>query len=346
MLIDYEQGTIPRGLPQAASVQAPFTQVYLGVANGDIPKASGSTVGVGAAFIVDVTASATGSPPTINYGLKQRNDLPDVYTVINPLDQVIPSGSYIGLLHEPTYGVWIAVQLAPGDHKVLVDAKDTTPDYLADKIVAGDGITINLLNPNGDEQLEITTDPFVCLGPFVTSIDTNTCVVNSVYLNVPKGSFLSDSCSSSSGTGTGSGSGTGTGTGTGSGCDGQVYDSNSPGCCPGECWPATLTLTIGGDCPSLTGTYTLTLSNGTWGGTVPDYNGASATWAVSCITAIDPNGDTVGGVSVNLTWDADNSTIGSAVDFTTSCDPISASGTMKVREGPCVNVTLSWAVSQ
>ncbi len=41
------------------------------------------------------------------------------------------------------------------DHKVLIDASDTTPDYLASKIVAGTGITLNVLNPGGNEQLEI-----------------------------------------------------------------------------------------------------------------------------------------------------------------------------------------------
>lgn len=45
---------------------------------------------------------------------------------------------------------------ATGDHKVLVDGADTTPDFLSPKLAAGPGITLAVLNPGGDEQVEIS----------------------------------------------------------------------------------------------------------------------------------------------------------------------------------------------
>ncbi len=45
--------------------------------------------------------------------------------------------------------------LCGDDHTVLVDGADTTPDFLAAKLVAGPGISLVILNPGGDEQIEI-----------------------------------------------------------------------------------------------------------------------------------------------------------------------------------------------
>ena len=42
------------------------------------------------------------------------------------------------------------------DEKVKVTENDTTPDYLANKIVAGQNIGLLVLNPGGDEKLEIS----------------------------------------------------------------------------------------------------------------------------------------------------------------------------------------------
>lgn len=42
------------------------------------------------------------------------------------------------------------------DKKVMVTANDTTPDYLAGKIVAGQEISIQVQNPGGNEQLLIS----------------------------------------------------------------------------------------------------------------------------------------------------------------------------------------------
>jgi hypothetical protein len=49
---------------------------------------------------------------------------------------------------------------APPDHKVLVDGADTTADYLAGKLAAGAGIGLTVLNPGGNEGVEIS-----CLVP-------------------------------------------------------------------------------------------------------------------------------------------------------------------------------------
>lgn len=44
-----------------------------------------------------------------------------------------------------------------GDHKVLVDGADTTPDYLLAKLSAGTGIALTVLTPGGNEQVQIST---------------------------------------------------------------------------------------------------------------------------------------------------------------------------------------------
>jgi len=49
----------------------------------------------------------------------------------------------------------MAICSTEGDHKVLVDGDDTTPDYLAPKLTGSGGITLTVLNPGGDEQLDI-----------------------------------------------------------------------------------------------------------------------------------------------------------------------------------------------
>ena len=41
------------------------------------------------------------------------------------------------------------------DHKVLVDAADTTPGFLGSKLVAGDGISLVLNHPDANEQIII-----------------------------------------------------------------------------------------------------------------------------------------------------------------------------------------------
>ncbi len=58
--------------------------------------------------------------------------------------------------------VYTAIELNPVgatvlDHKVLVDSADTTPGFLMDKIAAGAGIILSILNIGGNEQLRITS---------------------------------------------------------------------------------------------------------------------------------------------------------------------------------------------
>ena len=45
---------------------------------------------------------------------------------------------------------------ATSDHKVAVDGADTTPNFLSPKLAAGAGITLTVLNPGGNEQVQIT----------------------------------------------------------------------------------------------------------------------------------------------------------------------------------------------
>jgi len=51
--------------------------------------------------------------------------------------------------------VTYSVSAGASDHKVLVDGADTTADYLAAKIVAGTGVSLTILNPGGNEEIQI-----------------------------------------------------------------------------------------------------------------------------------------------------------------------------------------------
>lgn len=46
-----------------------------------------------------------------------------------------------------------------GDGQLKASAADTTPGTLADKLVAGTGVSLALLNPGGDEKVEVSADP-------------------------------------------------------------------------------------------------------------------------------------------------------------------------------------------
>lgn len=60
----------------------------------------------------------------------------------------------------------------PDDHKVMVNATDTTPDYLDAKVVAGANITLDVLNPAGNAELEISAhDPQVKVNAADTTPD-------------------------------------------------------------------------------------------------------------------------------------------------------------------------------
>ena len=46
----------------------------------------------------------------------------------------------------------------PEGARVMVSCDDETPTFLEDAIIAGSGITIVVLDPGGDEQLEVSTE--------------------------------------------------------------------------------------------------------------------------------------------------------------------------------------------
>lgn len=81
-----------------------------------------------------------------------------------------------------------------GDHKVLVDGADTTPDYLYPKLAAGTGIALTVLNPGGYEQVQIAVVPGA--GDLVANrINTGntggTKLVDIVTTALPNGSLAS-----------------------------------------------------------------------------------------------------------------------------------------------------------
>ncbi|MGH2612672.1 MAG: hypothetical protein ACRDFB_06430 [Rhabdochlamydiaceae bacterium] len=52
---------------------------------------------------------------------------------------------------------WQPVGSSSSDHKVIVDANDTTAEYLGAKLSAGTDITLTVINPDGNEKIEIAS---------------------------------------------------------------------------------------------------------------------------------------------------------------------------------------------
>ncbi len=74
------------------------------------------------------------------------------YTVTaNPPGQVS-----VTFLEDPDDLVFLFFGGAGSDGKVKVDGADTTADYLVPKIAPGAGIALTILNPGGNEQLQIS----------------------------------------------------------------------------------------------------------------------------------------------------------------------------------------------
>lgn len=69
--------------------------------------------------------------------------------------QFLPDGVDVGDVIQWDGADWIITQIT-ADGRVKVSATDTTADYAGTKIVAGDNITITILNPGGNEQIEIS----------------------------------------------------------------------------------------------------------------------------------------------------------------------------------------------
>lgn len=83
----------------------------------------------------------------------------------------------MGLRPGRTKGPWVGVSGGSGGDIVAVSPDDTTPGYLEDKIVEGLAQNITLLDPAGDEKLELTDgiagfrDTFITEKPFWSGSD-------------------------------------------------------------------------------------------------------------------------------------------------------------------------------
>ena len=69
----------------------------------------------------------------------------------------------------------IDVPTQTGDHKVAVTGADTTPNYLGSKLTAGTGITLTVLNPGANEEIEISA------GSATSSFTVNADVTENTY---------------------------------------------------------------------------------------------------------------------------------------------------------------------
>ena len=143
------------------------TPFVLGTTNdGSDNNSEGSgTTTVNNSILIHTLATAK---PTITYSAGSGESListslsGQVQSGIQTLDVGLPSTqtSVINLSQNATWGN-IILTLAPvpviGDKLVAVTSADTTPSYLSDKVQAGANVTLSVVNPGGNEKLQITS---------------------------------------------------------------------------------------------------------------------------------------------------------------------------------------------
>lgn len=143
------------------------TPFVLGTTNdgSDNDSEGTATTTVNNSIIVHTLATAL---PTITYSAGTGENLVatsltgQVQSGIQTLDVGTPSTqtSTINLSQNATWAN-ILVSLAPvpviGDKLVAVTSADTTPGYLQSKVQAGANITLSVINPGGNEKLQITS---------------------------------------------------------------------------------------------------------------------------------------------------------------------------------------------
>lgn len=89
----------------------------------------------------------------------------------------------MGLRPGRTKGPWVGVSGGSGGDIVAVSPDDTTPGYLEDKIVEGLAQNITLLDPAGDEKLELTDGIAGFRDTFITESPSGLAVTLSYQVN-------------------------------------------------------------------------------------------------------------------------------------------------------------------
>lgn len=147
-----------------ATQTTPFTLATTNDGTDNDSEGNGTTT-VNNSIIVHTLATAL---PTITYSAGSGENIivtsltGQVQSGIQTLDVGTPSTqtSTINLSQNATWGN-IILTLAPvaviGDKFVAVTSADTTPGYLQDKVQAGANITLSVVNPGGNEKLQITS---------------------------------------------------------------------------------------------------------------------------------------------------------------------------------------------
>lgn len=72
------------------------------------------------------------------------------------MSKIIGRGRYATSTYPGRDASGAPVPVIPDDHKILVDGSDTTPGFLGVKVAQGGNVQLTILNPGGDEQLEIS----------------------------------------------------------------------------------------------------------------------------------------------------------------------------------------------
>lgn len=138
-------------------------------------------------YVVDNNANASVNNIVINAGVGQLiNSLANITIDTNnggAVVQIASNEAFLGNLFFTSGGA------GGPDEKVKVSTTDTTTDFLTEKVVAGSGMTINILSSGADEQMEL-----VCTGAgggaitsktnanFKVEVAASTLIPNSLYL--------------------------------------------------------------------------------------------------------------------------------------------------------------------
>jgi hypothetical protein len=146
----------------AAIAAIPATHAVIGITLAGAGDGHTFTVTIEAGKITDlISGGFTAAPPTVScYLASDAEQLAIVEATATPTSGIVSDVQVAGSSKGTRFmGLITQGAISTGgieDHKVIVDMADGTPDFLFPKLKAGPGITLAVVGPVANEQVEIS----------------------------------------------------------------------------------------------------------------------------------------------------------------------------------------------